>query len=188
MQNTTIQSKVLAVKNISDSAYILRIERNNFNFKAGQYLTLSIPNEQKARHYSIYSTEKDNFIEEVNKMFKAVVEAVLGTKSERDLKKIQPKVELINSLEAEIKILVKDASVVKILKDMGDDLKRFLQVAKVEFADSEEGLVQYDNSFIFSQRSSGKKCVRCWNFFDELGSDPAHPELCIRCTDIVKNL
>jgi len=92
------------------------------------------------------------------------------------------------SLEAEIKILVKDSSVVKILKDMGDDLKRFLQVAKVEFTDSEEGLVQYDNSFISSQRSSGKKCVRCWNFFDELGSDPAHPELCIRCTDIVKNL
>jgi isoleucyl-tRNA synthetase len=92
------------------------------------------------------------------------------------------------SLEAEIKIFIKDPSVDKILKDMGDDLKRFLQVAKVEFAASEEGLTQYDNSFISSQRSSGKKCVRCWNFFDELGSDAAHPELCVRCTDIVKNL
>ncbi|MFA5519286.1 MAG: isoleucine--tRNA ligase [Spirochaetota bacterium] len=92
------------------------------------------------------------------------------------------------SLEADVKIFVKDDSVKKILKDMGDDLRRFFQVAKVEFASSEQGLVEYDNSSISSQKSSGKKCVRCWNFFDELGSDPAHKELCDRCTGIVKNL
>jgi len=92
------------------------------------------------------------------------------------------------SLEADIKIYVKDSSVEKILKDMGEDLRRFLQVAKVEFCAGEEGLAPYDNSFISSQKSSGSKCVRCWNFFDELGSDSDHPELCKRCTDIVKNL
>jgi len=58
----------------------------------------------------------------------------------------------------------------------------------VEFCAGEEGLAPYDNSFISSQKSSGSKCVRCWNFFDELGSDSDHPELCKRCTDIVKNL
>ena len=92
------------------------------------------------------------------------------------------------SLEADIKIHVKDAAVEKILKDMGDDLRRFFQVAKIEFSSNEEGLIHYDNSFISSKRSSGSKCVRCWNFFDELGSDSEHPELCKRCTDIVKNL
>jgi isoleucyl-tRNA synthetase len=34
-------------------------------------------------------------------------------------------------------------------------------------------------------RHSGKKCVRCWKFFPELGGHPDHPELCPRCTAAV---
>jgi isoleucyl-tRNA synthetase len=30
-----------------------------------------------------------------------------------------------------------------------------------------------------------KKCIRCWKYWDEVGSDPAHPELCERCTRVV---
>ena len=30
-----------------------------------------------------------------------------------------------------------------------------------------------------------KKCVRCWKYYDHVGSDPQHPELCDRCTKIV---
>lgn len=38
-----------------------------------------------------------------------------------------------------------------------------------------------------AERHPGKKCVRCWKFFPEaeLGTDPAHPELCPRCTQAV---
>ncbi len=63
MQNKKIQSKVLSIKNLTESTYILRIERNGFDFKAGQYLVLSIPDERKARQYSIYSSENDDYIE-----------------------------------------------------------------------------------------------------------------------------
>jgi ferredoxin/flavodoxin---NADP+ reductase len=58
-----IQSKVLSVTNITDSAYVLRIERKGFDFKAGQYLVLNFPGERIAREYSIYSSESDAFIE-----------------------------------------------------------------------------------------------------------------------------
>jgi len=58
-----IQSKVLEIRNITESTYILRIERNGFEFKAGQYLVLNVPDERKAREYSIYSGEQDDFIE-----------------------------------------------------------------------------------------------------------------------------
>jgi ferredoxin/flavodoxin---NADP+ reductase len=61
--NNKIQSKILSVINITDSAYVLRMERNGFEFKAGQYLVLSFPGERKAREYSIYSSETDNYIE-----------------------------------------------------------------------------------------------------------------------------
>ncbi|MDA3879835.1 MAG: FAD-binding oxidoreductase [Prolixibacteraceae bacterium] len=63
MENNKTQSKVLSIKNVTESTYILRIERNGFEFKAGQYLVLSIPDERKAREYSIYSAETDDFIE-----------------------------------------------------------------------------------------------------------------------------
>lgn len=58
-----IQSKVIEIRNITESTYILRLERNGFEFKAGQYLVLSVPDEKKAREYSIYSSEQDDFIE-----------------------------------------------------------------------------------------------------------------------------
>ena len=32
-----------------------------------------------------------------------------------------------------------------------------------------------------------KKCVRCWRYYDELGKDAGHPELCERCTGVVLN-
>ena len=32
-----------------------------------------------------------------------------------------------------------------------------------------------------------KKCVRCWKYYPEIGANPAHPELCARCTDVVLN-
>ena len=33
-----------------------------------------------------------------------------------------------------------------------------------------------------------KKCVRCWKYWDHVGSDPTHPELCDRCTKVVVDL
>lgn len=58
-----IKSKVLEIRNITESTYILKMEKNGFVFKAGQYLVLNVPGERKAREYSIYSSEHDEFIE-----------------------------------------------------------------------------------------------------------------------------
>jgi isoleucyl-tRNA synthetase len=33
-----------------------------------------------------------------------------------------------------------------------------------------------------------KKCVRCWKYYDHVGSHAEHPELCERCTKVVLNL
>jgi isoleucyl-tRNA synthetase len=34
--------------------------------------------------------------------------------------------------------------------------------------------------------ATGTKCVRCWHIRDDIGTDPAHPELCARCvTNVV---
>jgi len=35
--------------------------------------------------------------------------------------------------------------------------------------------------------STGAKCVRCYQFLDEVGDDEEHPEICGRCADAVRN-
>lgn len=93
------------------------------------------------------------------------------------------------SLEADIKVFAKEESTRKLMSEMGEEeLRRFLQVAKVVITESDSGLTAYDSSAISTSKSEGTKCIRCWNFFDKLGSDPEHPELCLRCTTVVKNI
>jgi isoleucyl-tRNA synthetase len=31
----------------------------------------------------------------------------------------------------------------------------------------------------------GAKCARCWRVLEEVGRQPAHPTLCLRCADAV---
>ncbi len=93
------------------------------------------------------------------------------------------------SQEADLRIWVADDELRRKCLSMGDDFRRFLQTAKAVITDSkEDGMTDYSLSSVSAARTSGKKCVRCWNYFDSLGSDPQHPELCSRCTDVVKNL
>jgi ferredoxin-NADP reductase len=55
--------KVLAIRNLSTSAYTLRLARNGLLFKAGQCFNLGIKNSGVNREYSIYSGENDSYLE-----------------------------------------------------------------------------------------------------------------------------
>ena len=37
-------------------------------------------------------------------------------------------------------------------------------------------------------RAPGEKCARCWRVLPEVGSQPPHPALCVRCADVVEGL
>jgi isoleucyl-tRNA synthetase len=92
-----------------------------------------------------------------------------------------------SSLEAEITLYVADESAKKMLSDMGPETARFLQVAAVTIVPEKTAeMREYDKATVSVRKTSGKKCVRCWNYFETIGVDPAHPELCQRCTDIIK--
>jgi isoleucyl-tRNA synthetase len=92
-----------------------------------------------------------------------------------------------SSLEAEIALHVPDESAKKMLADMGTETARFLQVASVTLLPEKTADMRgYDNAAVSVRKTTGKKCVRCWNYFETIGVDPAHPELCRRCTDIIK--
>jgi isoleucyl-tRNA synthetase len=92
------------------------------------------------------------------------------------------------SLEADLRIFPKDDTAKRWLEEMGEGISTFFQAAKVEILNSKGDLPEYDNSFIKVTKSVGKKCVRCWNYTEKIGTDSTHPELCPRCTTIVKQL
>jgi ferredoxin/flavodoxin---NADP+ reductase len=58
-----MQSKVLSNTWLSDTTFVLRIERNGLEFRAGQYVVLGFPGERISREYSIYSSERDPYID-----------------------------------------------------------------------------------------------------------------------------
>ena len=94
-----------------------------------------------------------------------------------------------SSLEADITIYINDSKVKDLISEMGDDAKRFFQVANLKLVDDKnDTFAEYDNSSLIASKTEGLKCVRCWNFYEKLGSDSEHPELCERCTKIIKSM
>jgi ferredoxin-NADP reductase len=57
------ESTVLDVRFITDSVFYLRFERGDFEFKAGQYIVVSLPGSTESREYSVASGERDPWIE-----------------------------------------------------------------------------------------------------------------------------
>lgn len=55
--------KVISLRDLTDSTYVIRFERNHIPFRAGQHILLGMKDDIQAREYSIYSGEQDNYFE-----------------------------------------------------------------------------------------------------------------------------
>ena len=80
---TKLDYKVHEVRLLTPSAYILRFDKHNLNFKAGQYIRIGIPGSRERREYSVYSGENDDFLEI---LVKEVIEGDISKK----LKRLKP--------------------------------------------------------------------------------------------------
>lgn len=78
--NKTTQHKVLSLREITDTVYVLQVERNGFTFQSGQYLALGKKGDIQRREYSIYSGENDEFLEV---LIKEVIEGDVSKKLRR---------------------------------------------------------------------------------------------------------
>jgi ferredoxin--NADP+ reductase/benzoate/toluate 1,2-dioxygenase reductase subunit len=54
---------VISKRLLTDSTFVLRFTRNNLQFKAGQHLIVGLKGEMDQREYSVYSGEKDEYLE-----------------------------------------------------------------------------------------------------------------------------
>jgi isoleucyl-tRNA synthetase len=79
-----------------------------------------------------------------------------------------------SSLQAEVEIHG-DGERYEALSSLGDDL-RFVLIT------SQAKLIKSANSGIVVNASPHRKCGRCWHYRADVGHDPAHPDICGRCT------
>lgn len=55
--------KLLEIKNLTDTAYVLRMEKHDFNFIPGQYVSIGKEGSIDKRDYSIYSSPHEPYLE-----------------------------------------------------------------------------------------------------------------------------
>lgn len=94
----------------------------------------------------------------------------------REIEAIRAKKEISASVEALVEIGTKGREWIKELKDI---LPMILIVSQVKLVEGEKIAVKH---------ASGKKCVRCWMWQEDVGAHEKHPELCGRCAGVVETL
>ncbi len=57
------QYVVRQIRSLTDTTFVLRFDRNNMIFNAGQYITLGLPDDAQTREYSIYSSTDQPYLE-----------------------------------------------------------------------------------------------------------------------------
>ncbi|MBN1820010.1 MAG: oxidoreductase, partial [Prolixibacteraceae bacterium] len=77
------QARISEIKFYTDSVFVIRFERNGFQFKAGQYLVLSVPGIQESREYSICSGINEPWLE-------VLVREIPDGYFSKQLKKLEP--------------------------------------------------------------------------------------------------
>lgn len=75
--------KIIALRHLTESAFVVRMERNGLQFQTGQFILVKPGNSVDQREYSVYSGEGEDFIE-------ILVREVTGGKISRKLKQLQP--------------------------------------------------------------------------------------------------
>ena len=92
--------------------------------------------------------------------------------------------EIKGSLGAEV-ALYADPALFKSLSKLGDELRFVTMTSKAELLpmSSVNGLAESTMAGlrVDMSKSAATKCVRCWHFMDDVGSNAKHPAVCGRC-------
>lgn len=89
-QISTQLHEIIQVRNLTDSTFVIRLERKGLPFKTGQHINAGPANSQYTREYSIYSGENDDYIEIlVKEVLDGFISPVLKQKRPGDMLKIE---------------------------------------------------------------------------------------------------
>ena len=97
---------------------------------------------------------------------------------------------LRGNLEAEVTLFV-DQPLQERLAQLGDELRFVLitsqaALAPLALADEQAVATEVDGLKLRIVKSAATKCARCCHLRDDVGSNPAHPEICGRCVENIE--
>ncbi|MCI5851404.1 MAG: isoleucine--tRNA ligase [Sutterellaceae bacterium] len=81
-----------------------------------------------------------------------------------------------SSLQAEVEVTA-SSDAYDALASLGDELKFVMVTSKATLVRGKEG----EATTCRASASGAKKCVRCWHYEADVGSNPEYPDLCPRC-------
>ena len=90
------------------------------------------------------------------------------------------------NLEAEVDLYC-SADLKADLDRLGEELRFAMITSAVRVHQWNEGgdITEVDGLRVEVKRSEHPKCVRCWHLRADVGANPDHPELCLRCVENV---
>ncbi|HBS51972.1 MAG TPA: isoleucine--tRNA ligase, partial [Coxiellaceae bacterium] len=105
----------------------------------------------------------------------------------KELEKLRASNVIGSSLEAAVTLYCDD-KVLSVLSKLKEDL-RFVLITSaataqhIASAPQDAIITGIAGLKLIALPSLHKKCVRCWHYREDVGSDKDHPELCARCAD-----
>ncbi len=116
--------------------------------------------------------------------------AVIALKTDvaRELERLRAAGELGAPLEAEVDVFLDEAQHRR-MAAIGDELRFVLITSAARLRNAAERpadavaavSVAKDGAWIAVKVQNAPKCARCWHRRADVGSDPSHPEICVRC-------
>ncbi|MBE0465643.1 MAG: isoleucine--tRNA ligase [Candidatus Desulforudis sp.] len=96
-----------------------------------------------------------------------------------------------DSLEAEVILYAENEALLEFLRENARQLRLIFVTSSIRVVPAGQGVPEdaLDGALpglkVSATRAPGRKCVRCWTYA-ETGVDPEHPEVCPRCTEVLK--
>lgn len=120
------------------------------------------------------------------------LQIVRGTVT-RAIEPLRKSGEIGHALDTHVTIYAKP-ELLKTLQELNTDLRAVFIVSAVSLAPLDEAPAEAvrseetDAAAVSVRKAEGAKCARCWIYSTDLSSDPAWPDACPRCTQVLKSL
>jgi len=101
----------------------------------------------------------------------------------RVLEGLRREKKIASNQEASVTIHSGEKELVQTLNDFG--LDQFAALCIVSEVKLQRGSTE---TTIHAEKSSSRKCQRCWNYWPTVGSDPKYSDLCKRCVDVISQI
>jgi isoleucyl-tRNA synthetase len=107
---------------------------------------------------------------------------LMGLRDEvlRVLEELRQEKKIASNQEASVTVYSEDEELAGILNEFG--LERFAALCIVSEVTVQKGTGE---TTVAAERSSYRKCERCWNLLPSVGANVKHPDLCKRCVEVV---